>query len=118
MPARQTRSKTKPQSGRATTKARARLEALIEEATVDAYNEAEQAVGFYTMICDRLALPFKTKVLGQEADVVAIEMGDDDRLCAVCKVGRKRQRISLVDMALPSKRPAGAGVDRCLSPAA
>jgi uncharacterized Zn finger protein len=108
MPARQTRSKTKPQSGRATTKARARLEALIEEATVDAYNEAEQAVGFYTMICDRLALPFKTKVLGQEADVVAIEMGDDDRLCAVCKVGRKRQRISLVDMALPSKRPAGA----------
>lgn len=107
-PTRQTRSKTELPTGRATTKASARIKALIEEATVDAYNEAEQAVGFYTMICDRLALPFKTKVLGREADVVAIEMGNDDRLCGVCKVGRKRQRISLVDMALPSNRPAGA----------
>jgi uncharacterized Zn finger protein len=104
----QTRGKNKPPALGATTKARPRLETLIEEAIVDAYTVSEQAVGLYTMICDRLALPFKTKILGREADVVAIEMGDDDLLRAVCKVGRKRQSISLADMALPSKRPAGA----------
>lgn len=104
---RQTKVNGKLPASRATTKGRARLDALIEEATVDAYNESEQAVGLYTMICERLALPFKTKILGREADVVEIEMGDDDRLRAVSKVGRKRQRISLADMALPAKRPAG-----------
>lgn len=106
-PTRQTRGKNKPQGRGTPTRAQARLEELIEEATEDTYNEAEQAVGLYTMICERLALPFKTKILGREADVVEIEMGDDDRLRAVCKVGRKRQRISLADMELPAKRPAG-----------
>lgn len=107
-PARLVKIKTKPPAGRATTKARGHPEALIEEATVDAYDVAEQAAGFYNLIDERLALPFKTKVLGREADVVAIEMDDDDRLVAVCRVGRRRQRIGLVDLALPSKRPAGA----------
>ena len=107
-PPKQTRGTAKPAVRGVTTKAQARLEGLIEEATVDAYTEAEQAVGLYTLICERLALPFKTKILGREADVVAIEMGDDDRLRAVCKIGRKRQRIGLADLALPAKRPAGA----------
>lgn len=107
-PPRLAKSKTKPPAGRASTKALGHLEALIEEATVDAYGLAEQAVGFYTLIGERLVLPFKTKVLGREADVVAIEMDDDDRLVAACKVGRRRKRIGLFDLALPSKRPAGA----------
>ncbi len=107
-PARLVASKTKPPAGRATTKARGHLEALIEEATIDAHDVAEQAAGFYNLIDEQLLLPFKTKVLGREADVVAIDMDDDDRLVAVCKVGRRRQRIGLVDLALPSKRPPGA----------
>ena len=69
-PASRPKSKAKSPAGRPTTKARARIEALIEEATVDAYTEAEQAVGHYTMICEHLALPFKSKVLGREVDVV------------------------------------------------
>ncbi len=36
------------------------LDELIEEWTVDAYNESEQLVGFSTMIDDNLALPFNT----------------------------------------------------------
>jgi hypothetical protein len=59
------------------------LRALIEEATVDAYNESEQAVGFYTMIEDNLELPFQTEVLGMEATVEAVDMTDDDRLYRV-----------------------------------
>ena len=40
------------------------LDALVEEATVDAYNEEEQLGGFAVMIEDNLEMPFETKVLG------------------------------------------------------
>ena len=53
-----------------------RLDAMIEEAIVDAYNEAEQAVGFHATIEQHLALPFETVVLGtivtvKKVDVIA-----------------------------------------------
>lgn len=38
---------------------RSRLTALIAEATVDAYNESEQRMGFYTMLEEHLDLPFE-----------------------------------------------------------
>src|SRR5712691_2963133 len=34
------------------------LERMVEEATVDAYNESEQVCGFYTMLENDLELPF------------------------------------------------------------
>ena len=43
---------------------KARLDELIEEATVDAYGDSEQRGGFLTMLEENLALPFKTEVLG------------------------------------------------------
>ncbi len=52
------------------------LDRLIEEATVDCYNEEEQATGFFTMIDGNLALPFRTRVLGTEVSVVAVEMDE------------------------------------------
>ena len=87
---------------------RARLIALIEEATVDAHDESEQALGLYTMISENLALPFKTKVLGRAVSVVEIELGDDDRVLAICEAGGSHQRIGILELALPTKRPAGA----------
>jgi hypothetical protein len=42
----------------------AELGAMIEQATVDCYNEEEQVTGLFTMIEDDLALPFQTAVLG------------------------------------------------------
>jgi hypothetical protein len=38
----------------------AKLEEMIEEAIVDAYGESEQTVGFFTLLEERLKLPFKT----------------------------------------------------------
>ena len=87
---------------------RARLNALIEEATVDAHDESEQALGLYTMISESLALPFRTKVLGRAVSVVEIELGDDDRILAICEAGGSQQRIGILELTLPSKRPAGA----------
>ncbi len=40
-----------------------RWSALIEEATVDAYNESEQTTGFFTMLEEHLRVPFSTQVL-------------------------------------------------------
>ncbi len=51
-----------------------KLDKMIEEATVDCYDEREQASGFYTMIEDHLVVPFATQVLGVEASVVGVEM--------------------------------------------
>jgi hypothetical protein len=46
-----------------------KLEKLIEEAVVDTYFEEEQIGGFFTMMEERLALPFSTNILS--TDVVA-----------------------------------------------
>ena len=75
------------------------LETLIEEATVDCYDEYEQATGLFTMIEDELEIPFTTRVLGMEVAVVAIEQ-DDSGLGVVAVCERRRER-----------RQAGAGFD-------
>jgi hypothetical protein len=84
------------------------LRELIEEATVDCYNEEEQAMGLFTMIEENLALPFKTTVLGIVTDVVSVDIDEDGGLIAVCKSGGHRQRIALADLPLPTPPPAGA----------
>jgi Calcium binding len=42
---------------------KARLAAMVEEATVDCYNEPEQVSGWFTMIEENLAVPFEAVVL-------------------------------------------------------
>jgi hypothetical protein len=85
------------------------LETLIEEATVDCYDEYEQAAGLLTMIQDELDLPFTTRVLGMEVAVVAIEQDDGGLgVVAVCERQGERQRLSLSDLPLPSPPPEGA----------
>ena len=84
-----------------------RLAAMIEEATVDAYGEEEQATGWFTMIEEHLKLPFETKVLDAVVTVAKIDLRDDGQIVAICTRGRERQVISVVDLPLPSPRPAG-----------
>ena len=79
----------------------AALEAMIDEATVDAYNEDEQLTGLYTMIEDNLAVPFTTTVLGVEVTVRKIDLTGDS-IVAICSRGRQRQRIDLLDLPLPT----------------
>jgi hypothetical protein len=81
---------------------------MIEEATVDAYGEQEQATGWFTMFEEHLELPFETKVFGAAVTVDSIAVRDGGKIIiAVCTRGRHRQAISLVDLPLPSPRPAG-----------
>jgi hypothetical protein len=85
----------------------AELDALIAEAIVDAYGDDEQRVGFLTMIEDRLALPFEVQILGTPAKVERIDE-IDSQIVAVCRSGRFRQAIPILELPLADPRPTGA----------
>ncbi len=87
---------------------KAKLEALIEEAAVDAYGDDEQKVGLLTMMQEHLALPFSVRILGIEATVEKVDMTRDGRIVAVCQRNGIWQRIEILDLPLPKPAPAGA----------
>jgi Calcium binding len=87
---------------------RRRLDRLVDEAVVDAYNESEQRIGLYTMLDENLKLPFKTQVLGVEVTVERIDLNDAEEIVAICARGRTRQAIPILDLPLPTPLPAGA----------
>jgi hypothetical protein len=87
---------------------KAKLTALIEAAIVDAYGESEQRVGFYTLLDERLETPFNTKILSVAVIVERIDMTDDEQIVAICRSGCTRQSIPILELPLPSPRPAGA----------
>ena len=86
----------------------ARLDDLIEEALVDAYGDSEQRTAFFTVLDDSLSLPFTTQVLGVEVTVERLDLTADEQIVAICRHGRERQRIPLLDLPLPSPPPQGA----------
>ena len=84
------------------------LDELVEEATVDCYNETEEISGLYTMIEDNLALPFETTLFGATIVVERIDLTDRDDIVAFCRQGREMRKIRLLDLPLPSPPPEGA----------
>jgi hypothetical protein len=84
----------------------ARLDALIEEAITDAYNDSEQTGGFLACF-EKIAVPFTTTILGVEVTVTGFDVTDDDALVALCRRGKAKQRIPVLDLRLPSPPPAG-----------
>jgi hypothetical protein len=82
------------------------LDALIEEATVDCYDEYEQEAGFYATLEDKLALPFTTTIFGVNVTVKQIEQGDDG-IHAICVHGEEKQAVPLTELPIPSPPPKG-----------
>ena len=56
---------------------------MIEPATVDAYSESEQVTGWFTMIEENLAVPFKTTVVGVQVIVQRVDLDRSDQIIAV-----------------------------------
>jgi hypothetical protein len=81
---------------------------MIAEATVDCYNEEEQATGLFTMIQDNLALPFETSVLGVPVIVDSVDIHEGGQIVAVCVRGGVLQAIPILDLPLPAPAPPGA----------
>jgi hypothetical protein len=81
---------------------------MIEEATVDAYGESEQTTGWFTMIDQNLAVPFETTVLGVPVTVERIDLNASEQIVAVCRRGRNRQTLPILDLPMPNPPPEGA----------
>lgn len=86
----------------------AALRAMIDEATIDAYGEEEQLVGFMMMIQENLEVPFETQVLGVKVSVNEVDQNQRGEIVAICQRTGHTQRIPLLDLPLPDPRPAGA----------
>jgi hypothetical protein len=80
---------------------------MVEEATVDAYGESEQAVGFFTTVEENLRIPFETTLLGVRVTVERIDLNDREDIVAICRRGRERQSVPILDLPLPSPKPTG-----------
>ena len=87
---------------------KAELAAMAEEATVDAYGDDEQAMGFHAMFVDSLKIPFATSVLGVEVTVEDIALAEDNSILAMCARGGIRQAVRVLDLPLPDPPPVGA----------
>jgi hypothetical protein len=85
----------------------AELDALIKQATEDAYTDDEQVTGLHVALEEHLALPFTTDVLGVAVSVDRIDLADDGRIVAVCARDGARQLIGILDLPLPDPMPDG-----------
>ena len=94
------------------------LDAMIEEATVDAYNDEEQITGLFTMLEEHLALPFQTTVLGVTATVTKIDLTAGNEIVAICRRDAHKQAIPILDLPLPTPGARRRRMDRRLPPLA
>jgi hypothetical protein len=87
---------------------RVHLDALVEEAIVDCYNEDEQITGLFTMLEDNLVVPFQVQVLGVAATVESVDLIASGQIVAICSRDQVRQSIPMLDLPLPTPLPEGA----------
>jgi hypothetical protein len=86
----------------------ARLEEMIEEATVDCYSQEEAHVGLLTSLQDGITCPFTAKVIGEEVEVVELRsrasgLGVD----ALCRYKGKDYPIDILSLQWGKKKPEG-----------
>ncbi|WP_396446384.1 calcium-binding protein [Actinomadura sp.] len=86
----------------------AELDAMVEQAIVDAYDEHEQHTAFHSLLEEHLIMPFQTTVLGVEVTVTKIDLSPGGEIVGICTRGKHRQAIGILDLPLPTPRPAGA----------
>jgi hypothetical protein len=75
---------------------------------VDCYNESEEVSGIFTMLEDNLEVPFATKIPGVDVTVERVDLNDAGEIVAVCRRGREKLRVPVIDLPLPEPKPKGA----------
>ena len=84
-----------------------RLEALIEEATTDCYNEYEAIIGFLTALGDNLQFPFPARVVGEEVEVTGLEE-EGGLIVAECRRKGKMYKVELLRIEFNPEEVAGS----------
>lgn len=76
------------------------IDALIDDVTVDAYNEDEQLWSFRQAFEDLAHLPFRATVVGADVTVTGIDFDGDVRrgLVAMCHRAGESYTVSLIDI--------------------
>jgi hypothetical protein len=81
---------------------------LIEEATVDCYDQHEQHSGLLTMIADRVACPFHAKVIGEDVKVIDFAWPKGGYgLLAVCERNGRKYEIDVNSLEWVEPYPDG-----------
>ena len=94
------------------------LDALIEEVTVDAYNDSEQLTAFETAFDEAVNFPCQGTVIGEDVEVLSLT-ADDTRgeLVATCQRAGHRYKVALQEIDLhfpPDASPLFAAYKRWL----
>ena len=77
----------------------------FEAATVDAYGEEEQAVGWLTCIQEMFDKFEHVTVLDQEVDLEGFDLANERAVVAICRKGRKKTKIALESVEFPKLSP-------------
>jgi len=96
----------------------AELDELIEQATVDCYNDSEQVTGLFTLLEEHLETPFHTTVLGVSVTVTGVDVTTSDQIIAICQRDRHRQDDPDPRPGAPQPRTQGLGMDPGIPPLA
>ncbi len=87
---------------------RLRLQELIEEATVDCYDEEEEMTGLWTMIEENVICPFRARVAGEIVTVTGFVWTPNSRgFMAHCERNGQRYQVDLHSLEWSEPRPAG-----------
>jgi hypothetical protein len=90
----------------------AKLDALIEELTVDAYNDEEQLSGFLVGAEEALVRGERATIDGVSVEVISVDCGPDARTGLTARVSRDGagHEAALADLALAPRSELGAVV--------
>ena len=59
------------------------MAAIAQEATIDAHDEDDQAMGLHEVIVDTLMVPFVTSVLGVDVTVESVDSREGNGILAI-----------------------------------
>jgi hypothetical protein len=83
------------------TKANAELDSLIEEITVDCYDQDEELQGFENAFDEDATFPCPATVIGEEVEVLHVGQANNrHELVATCQRNGRRYEIALLDIYL------------------
>jgi hypothetical protein len=85
-----------------------RLQALIEEAIIDANGQDEEHMGLMSMLEENVVCPFPAKVIGEDVEVVQVgSPASGLGLDVVCRYKDKDYRMDVSALEWPKKKPQG-----------
>lgn len=88
-----------------------RLEALLEEATIDCYDEEEEFAGILVTLDEGIQFPLQAKVLGQVVEVIGLDEARSSLrrgILATVRAGDQESRFPLSELEFIDPDPTSA----------